>query len=415
MMQKKIPLVTSNLGKYALFQPILERLGVEMVPPPESCYEIQSDDWVEIVKEKARAAARSLGRPCIVDDAGLLLDAYPGFPGAYTKSVIRSLGSDGLVRLLNNQTPSGYLVANLACSDGVECFHWMGRVQGKLVPNEVRGEGPGPLHEWFQPTVQGPFAKSFHRLRAWQALERDWQLLCEKGWAYPANNDPFCYTRGPSSGSCVFCVELSGDPGSVFEQLSGGLPRDRVVHMSTSFVLLPPLGQFMEGGLLLLTRKHVKSMAHLEAGQFSELEDLMSEVTTKLRGAYGSTPVFFEHGPGRGRGKSTCCVDHAHLNIFPADVDLMPLLGQFPGHEIGSLNELASLRDNDDDYIFVQHGDGTRTVHFSEDFPSQFIRREITRQLGYPERWHWRDYPGVAELRATYNRLQGGFAEHVSF
>lgn len=415
MMRKNIPLVTSNLAKYALFQPILERLGVELVTPPQSCYEIQSDDWVEIIKEKARAAARSLGRPCIVDDAGLLLDAYPGFPGAYTKSVIRSLGSDGLVRLLNNQTTSGCLVANLACSDGVECFNWMGSVQGNRVPSEVCGEGPGPLHEWFQPTVKGPFAKSLHRLRAWQALERDWHLLCERGWAYPADGDPFCYTRGPTSGSCVFCVELSGDPDSVFEQLSGGLLRDRVVHMSTSFVLLPPLGQFMEGGLLLLTRKHVKSMAHLEAGQVSELEDLMSEVTTKLRGAYGSNPVFFEHGPGRGRGKSTCCVDHAHLNIFPADVDLMPLLGQFPGHEIGSLNELASLRDNDDDYIFVQHGDGTRTVHFSEDFPSQFIRREITRQLGYPERWHWRDYPGVAELRATYDRLQGGFAEHVSF
>ncbi len=415
MMRKNIPLVTSNLAKYALFQPILERLGVELVTPPQSCYEIQSDDWVEIIKEKARAVARSLGRPCIVDDAGLLLDAYPGFPGAYTKSVIRSLGSDGLVRLLNNQTPSGCLVANLACSDGVECFHWMGSVQGNLVPSEVRGEGPGPLHEWFQPTVKGPFAKSLHRLRAWQALERDWHLLCEKGWAYPADGDPFCYTRGPTSGSCVFCVELSGDPGSVFEQLSGGLPRDRVVHMSTSFVLLPPLGQFMEGGLLLLTRKHVKSMAYLEAGQISELEDLMSEVTTKLRGAYGSNPVFFEHGPGRGRGKSTCCVDHAHLNIFPADVDLMPLLEQFPGHQIGSLDELTSLRDNNDDYIFVQHGDGTRTVHFSEDFPSQFIRREITRQLGYSERWHWRDYPGIAELRATYDRLQGGFAEHVSF
>jgi hypothetical protein len=171
----------------------------------------------------------------------------------------------------------------------------------------------------------------------------------------------------------------------------------------------------MEGGLLLLTREHVKNMAYLDANQVSELESLMSEVRSTLRVAYGSNPVFFEHGPGRGRGKSTCCVDHAHLNIFPADVDLMPLLRQFPCHEIGSLGELASLRDNADDYIFVQHGDGTRTVHFSEEFPSQFIRREITRQLGYPERWHWRDYPGVTELRATYDRLHGAFSEHVSF
>lgn len=417
MMRKSIPLVTSNLAKYALFQPILERLGVELITPHQSCREIQSDDWIEIIKEKAQSAARSLGRPCIVDDAGLLLDAYPGFPGAYTKAVIRSIGSDGLSRLLDNQINSGRLVAHLACSDGVECLHWTGSVQGSLVPSpsEISGEGPGPIHEWFQPIAKGPFAKSLHRLRAWRALERDWHLLCEKGWAQPVDGDFFCYTQEPTSSLCVFCAELSGDPDSVFEQLSGGLPRDRVVHTSTSFVLLPPLGQFMSGGLLLITRKHIKSMAYLEAGQIPELEDLMSEVTTILHGAYGLNPVFFEHGPGRGGGKSTCCVDHAHLNIFPADVDLMPLLGQFPGHAVGSLGDLASLRDNDDDYIFVQHGDGRRTVHFSERFPSQFIRREITRQLGYPERWHWRDYPGIAELRATYDVLQGAFAEHVSF
>ncbi len=49
MMQKKIPLVTSNLGKYALFQPILERLGVEMVPPPDGGVVIPSDEGVALV------------------------------------------------------------------------------------------------------------------------------------------------------------------------------------------------------------------------------------------------------------------------------------------------------------------------------------------------------------------------------
>jgi inosine/xanthosine triphosphate pyrophosphatase family protein len=415
MIQKKIPLLTSNFAKYAPLQPILERLGVELKAPLHPCHEIQSDDWSEIISEKARAAARSHGRPCIVDDAGLLLDAYPGFPGAYTKPVIRSLGSDGFIRLLKNKTPSGHLVAKLACSDGIECFHWTGSVQGCLVPGEVLGEGPGPFHEWFQPTVKGPLAKSLHRLMAWRALERDWHLLCDKGWVYPIEGDQFCCARGTTLCSCVFCLELSGDPSSIFEQLSGGLPRDRVVHLSTSFVLLPPLGQFIEGGLLLLSRNHIKSMAHLEDHQISELEDLMSEVTMTLRGAYGLNPVFFEHGPGCGRGKSTCCVDHAHLNVFPVEVDLMPLLSQFPGRQIGSLSELKSLRDSDDDYIFVQHGDGKRTVHFSRDFPSQFIRREITRQLGFPCRWNWREYIGLDELRATYSRLNGVFFEHVSF
>lgn len=414
MMPGALALVTSNRAKYAMFQPVLDRLGVELVAPPSPVIEIQSDDWGEIVGEKARAAARALGRPCLVDDAGLVLDAYPGFPGAYTKSILRSLGGDGLRRLLDGLAPTGRLVAHIACSDGETCLQWTGSVEGTLAPGEVRGDGPGPLHEWFLPSTRGPLAKSLHRLRAWRALEHDWPRLRDLGWAGSAEGDARDCLHGACWSSCPFCAELSGDPGSVFEQLAGGTPRDRVVHLSTSFVLAPPLGQFMEGGLLLLTRQHVKSLAFLDADEIEELEDLVSEVRATLRAVYGASPVFFEHGPGHGRGKSTCCVDHAHLNIFPADVDLRPFLRHFPGHAVGSLAELAALRDRADDYIFVQHGDGERSIHFSEDFPSQMIRREITRQLGCPERWHWRDYPGVDELRATYDRLRGAFAGHAS-
>lgn len=410
-----LALVTTNPAKYALFQAELDRLGVEIVAPPHPLIEIQSDDWGEIVGAKARTAARSLGRPCLVDDAGLVLDAYPDFPGPYTKSLLRSLGNDGLRRLLDGQAATGSLVAHLACSDGDTCLQWIGSVQGTLEFGEFRGGGPGPLHEWFAPSAPGPLAKSLHRLRAWRAMELDWSRLRDLGWAGSAEGDVLDCLHGSCWSSCPFCAELSGDPGSVYEKLVEGDPRNRVVHLSTSFVLVPPLGQFMEGGLLLLSRQHMKSLAFLNASQVVELEDLVSEVRATLRAAYGAYPVFFEHGPGHGRGKSTCCVDHAHLNIFPADVDLRPFLRHFPGHPVGSFAELAALRDRTDDYIFVQNGDGTRSVHFSEDFPSQMIRREITRQIDCPERWHWRDYLGVEELRATYNRLRGAFAAHAAF
>ena len=53
MMRKTILLVTSNHAKYKLFQPILNRLGVELVSPPKNSYEIQSENWVEVIEEKA--------------------------------------------------------------------------------------------------------------------------------------------------------------------------------------------------------------------------------------------------------------------------------------------------------------------------------------------------------------------------
>ena len=73
---------------------------------------------------------------------------------------------------------------------------------------------------------------------------------------------------------------------------------------------------------------------------------------------------------------------------------------------LGPLCELAKLRRAEFGYLFVQENDGTRRAYDGRDAPTQLVRRIITAQLGLPERWHWRDYPGREELLATYNALK---------
>ncbi len=182
---------------------------------------------------------------------------------------------------------------------------------------------------------------------------------------------------------------------------------NRVVYEDEHFVVMPPLGQFIEGGLLLLTRQHILSLAHLPPALFDRLEGVLRAISRAVIDRWGVPPLVFEHGPAPDRGKGLCCVDHAHFNIFPARVRVHPRLAERMHIPLGPLSDLTRLRRAEFGYLFVQENDGARHAYDAQDVPTQLVRRIISAELGLPERWHWRDYPGLDELAATCKALKG--------
>jgi hypothetical protein len=181
----------------------------------------------------------------------------------------------------------------------------------------------------------------------------------------------------------------------------------RVLYEDEYFVVMPPLGEFMEGGLLLLSREHLLSFAHLPAPLFEHLERLMQAIGGVLLRRYGVPPLFFEHGPAPEWSKGVCCVDHAHINIFPAAVRLHPHLAERMNFPLSSLAGLARLQRSEFGYLFIQENDGSRRVYDGHLVPTQLVRRVIASAIGCPERWHWRDFPCGDQLVATFNALKG--------
>src|SRR5215469_6537924 len=102
-----LTLVTSNPGKYAPFARELERMRIALEPPPEPLVEIQASDFEATLSAKAKAAARLFGHPVLVDDAGLVLEAYKAFPGPLTSPVLDGIGHAGLARLLSGASNRG--------------------------------------------------------------------------------------------------------------------------------------------------------------------------------------------------------------------------------------------------------------------------------------------------------------------
>src|ERR1700689_34510 len=107
-----LTLVTSNPAKYAPFASELERLRLKLEPPAQPLPEIQSLNFLETLTAKAHAAAALFGRPVLVDDAGLVLEAYAPFPGPLTATVLRSLGVAGLRRLLAGASDRAVMECN---------------------------------------------------------------------------------------------------------------------------------------------------------------------------------------------------------------------------------------------------------------------------------------------------------------
>lgn len=83
----QIVLATSNPGKIAELQSMLEALPIEWIPQAE--FDIPDIDetgktFIENAILKARHAAKLSGLPALADDSGLVIDALDGAPGIYS-------------------------------------------------------------------------------------------------------------------------------------------------------------------------------------------------------------------------------------------------------------------------------------------------------------------------------------------
>jgi XTP/dITP diphosphohydrolase len=174
--------VTTNEHKRREVQDIL---GMALEGADLDLPEIQAIDPAEVAAEKARAARKALGDtelPVLVEDSGLMVDAWGGFPGALTKWVMKSVGNEGLLRMFapgDDRSARAVCVVALAETDGkVRTFR--GEVRG-TVAESPRGEGgfgydPVFVPHWSSLTYaemgEGKNRDS-HRARAFRAL-KEW-------------------------------------------------------------------------------------------------------------------------------------------------------------------------------------------------------------------------------------------------
>jgi non-canonical purine NTP pyrophosphatase (RdgB/HAM1 family) len=174
--------VTSNAGKAREAAALLRRpVTARALEIPE----IQSLDFAEVVTAKALAAVGQLGVPVLVEDSGLSLPAWKGYPGPLTKFAVGAVGEAGFARLAWAWgDPHAEAVSTLGVAwpgaSPAQVIVAAGRVAGNLArePRGANGFGwdvifvPEGDTRTFAEMTAGEKNSRSHRARAFAELNR---------------------------------------------------------------------------------------------------------------------------------------------------------------------------------------------------------------------------------------------------
>lgn len=203
-----------------------------------------------------------------------------------------------------------------------------------------------------------------------------------------------------SKKTCRFCNEINGKKSdNLFFTIFRGNPPNRILKETKNFVVIPTIGQIIEGYLLIIPKKHFLSFAHLPFRFYRELETLKEETKNALTTIY-TEPIFYEHGAV---GNSA---EHAHLHAIPAEIDILQdIKRSFIPREIRNMSELKIQAEKGIPYLFYENRIGQKFIFNASAVTSQFLRQIVADKLGRSDRWNWKEYIGRQEMLSTLEEL----------
>lgn len=135
-----VTFASTNQNKYREVQSILSAHNISADFAQINLVEIQSDSLEEIATEKAKSAFLQVGRPVIVEDDGLFVDALGGFPGQYSSHAFKTIGNEGILKLLAGSADrSASFRSLIAFYDGKHMSISEGRADGRISDKITEG------------------------------------------------------------------------------------------------------------------------------------------------------------------------------------------------------------------------------------------------------------------------------------
>ena len=210
---------------------------------------------------------------------------------------------------------------------------------------------------------------------------------------------------------CCICAQLAGEQKrDLLSQLNKDSKYTRRVALESRLsAVIPSLGPLVDGHSLICPKKHRISLAEMSPEELGDLVAVSEHLERVLRKCFGMPVHRFEHGNAKNLSRVVCSVEHAHLHLLPAEVNLVDVLINEHGFQeiaegVSSLPQIAG----EEEYIFYSSPSGDsfiRTLEV-EKIPSQFFRRLFAASLGNRENWNWRDEPMPHRANSLFEKLR---------
>lgn len=218
-------------------------------------------------------------------------------------------------------------------------------------------------------------------------------------------------TDGPSVRNCAYCKYLQGDTESVESN-------ERTLYRSENFFVIPTVGQFINGYLLIIPYRHVMSNGELGHEVLTEFNEVLTDVIEILQLSYPDANSFlvWENGSGSsGAGKAKDSLVHSHVHVAPSSLtsEAIEEISGFTFDEI-SLYDLKDYKASS--YLLIRTPDPERWKILKTDqvyIPRQYIRQLIADEVYiHDESWNWRTHPYYEKMHQTLEDVIGALEKN---
>ena len=150
MQNVELIFVTKNANKIKEANAALSALGIKLKAPDFEVekLEVQDDRVENISLFAAKHAYEAIKEPFVVEDDGLFVDELNGFPGPYTAYAYKTIGIEGVLKLLEGRNNrKAYFISAVTLQVDGKFYLFTKKVEGEIsnAPRGKEGFGFDPI------------------------------------------------------------------------------------------------------------------------------------------------------------------------------------------------------------------------------------------------------------------------------
>lgn len=187
-----------------------------------------------------------------------------------------------------------------------------------------------------------------------------------------------------------------------------------ILYEDENVYVMPSVGQFTEGYLLLVHQDHVDCFAEVPNPEIEAVKESIRDVLTETYGAC----CFYEHGRTGSclmRSDSQICY-HAHLHCVPVPKNYTERIEEdFERIPVDEWSEIGDLYDEYPHYLYLETDDGEKSFFVAdENIERQYLRKRACEALDLDtELANWADNPRYDKIYETVADLRDAFDEET--
>lgn len=172
---------------------------------------------------------------------------------------------------------------------------------------------------------------------------------------------------------------------------------EHVLYESKNFYVVPGLGAFFDGYVMIVPKSHIMSISEIDEATFDEFLQVLNDWRFILESIYHKKVFVFECGSGQnGGGKHATSIVHAHVHLAPTDMPVLSCV-QKSGLHPSLINPYDLIKDYGK-YPYNLYIDQADNWFITSDpqtyFPRQHPRQVLADYMGLgPNEYNWRTNP----------------------